>query len=250
MTCDAWTAKLDAYLDGELPPADAAELNAHLRACAGCAAGALERTRLKRSLAAAGRRYSPSLRLRQQIEARAAAKNRGRGLWRWNMFSVPAVVVLIIVLAGGLYLARENARQNRVYSELADLHVNALASTTPVDVLSEDRHTVKPWFEGKIPFSFNLPELQGSDFTLLGGRVTYLAQTPGAHLIYRMRKHEISVFIFPDSSAASASLPEGASHTLSFNAESWEQNGLHYFVVGDISAADIHELSELFRKAG
>ena len=37
---------------------------------------------------------------------------------------------------------------------------------------------MKPWFEGKIPFSFNLPELQGTDFALVGGRVTYLAQSP------------------------------------------------------------------------
>jgi anti-sigma factor RsiW len=43
---------------------------------------------------------------------------------------------------------------------------------------------VKPWFEGKIPFSFNLPELQNSEFSLIGGRVTYLEQTPGAQLIY------------------------------------------------------------------
>ena len=75
------------------------------------------------------------------------------------------------------YVGRESARRQRVFSELADLHVSALASATPVDVISTDRHTVKPWFQGRIPFSFNLPELQGSEFTLIGGRVTYLAQT-------------------------------------------------------------------------
>ena len=78
--------------------------------------------------------------------------------------------------------------ESQVFSEIADLHVATLASSSPVDVISTDRHTVKPWFQGKIPFAFNLPELQNSEFSLLGGRMTYLDQTPGAHLIYDAAK--------------------------------------------------------------
>jgi anti-sigma factor RsiW len=158
--------------------------------------------------------------------------------------------MLILSVAANFYLGRESARRQRVYSEIADLHVSALASATPVDVISTDRHTVKPWFEGKIPFSFNLPELQGSPFTLLGGRVTYLGQAPGAHLIYQMRKHEVSAFIFQDRAEETATLPSGPVHALSFNAESWTQNGLRYFVFGDVSPDDIHALSKLLRDAG
>ena len=105
-----------------------------------------------------------------------------------------------------------------MYSEIADLHVATLASSSPVDVISTDRHTVKPWFQGKIPIAFNLPELENSEFSLLGGRMTYLDQTPGAHLIYDMRKHHISVFVFQERS-----LPARASDSslqpskLSFN---------------------------------
>jgi len=144
---------------------------------------------------------------------------------------------------------RESGRRQRVYSELADLHVSALASATPVDVISTDRHTVKPWFQGKIPFSFNLPELQGTEFTLLGGRVTYLSQTPGAHLIYQVRKHEISVFIFQDRGDETASPASGPVHAMSFNEENWTQDGLRYFVVGDVAVADIEALSKLLREA-
>jgi anti-sigma factor RsiW len=147
-------------------------------------------------------------------------------------------------------VGRENARRQRVYSELADLHVAALASATLVDVVSPDRHTVKPWFQGRIPFTFNLPELQGSQFMLLGGRVTYLAQTPGAHLIYQIRKHEVSVFIFQDRGEETADLPSGAVPAMSFNAETWTQGGLRYFVVGDVSADDIQALSKLLQSAG
>jgi len=56
------------------------------------------------------------------------------------------------------------------------------------------------WFQGRIPFAFDLPELKNSEFVLLGGRMTYLDQAPGAHLIYDVRKHHISVFVFQERS--------------------------------------------------
>ena len=131
------------------------------------------------------------------------------------------------------------------------MHVGTLASSSPVDVISSDRHTVKPWFQGRIPFTFNLPELETSEFSLVGGRVTYLGQTPGAQLIYQIRKHRISVFVFPDDSLrAKFPLHSGTGRTLSFNSETWSQSGLRYFVIGDASASDIHRLSDLLRNAG
>jgi len=253
MACEVGSGKLDAYLDGELTPAEASALSAHLRSCSACASDALERVQIKRAVSAAGKRYGPSAQLRaavaNKIAGSVAAKPPRSIGWQWKLVAVPTILVLIISIAVNLYPGRESARRQRVYSELADLHVAALASATPVDVLSTDRHTVKPWFQGKIPFTFNLPELQGSEFTLLGGRVTYLAQTPGAHLIYQVRKHQISVFIFQDRAADSASLPSGLVNALSFNVESWEQNGLRYFVVGDVSTDAIQALSKLLRDA-
>jgi len=249
MGCEVWRDKLDLYADGELGPAEASQLSAHIRSCAACAAGALERVQLKRSVAAAGTRYQPSAALREKITRSVAAKPRRVFGWQWRILAAPAVLVLIASIAVNWYVGRESARRQRVYGELADLHVVALASATPVDVVSTDRHTVKPWFQGKIPFSFNLPELQDSEFTLLGGRVTYLAQTPGAHLIYQIRKHEISVFIFQDRGTETAALPSGPTHAVSFNMENWTQNGLRYFVVGDVSTDDIQALSKLLRDA-
>src|SRR5438093_10336654 len=117
-------------------------------------------------------------------------------------------------------------------------------------LISTDRHTVKPWFQGKIPFAFDLPEIQNTDFSLLGGRMTYLGQTPGAHLIYDVRKHHISVFVFQERSLP-ARLDENSlsPKKLSFNTETWSQGGLRYFVIGDASAADIDSLAKLFKTA-
>ncbi len=250
MGCDTWSEKLDLYLDGELASADAASLSEHMRGCAACAADGLERVQLKRAIANAGRRFEPSAEFRKRISTTVVTKRSQSSNWFMNLLVAPAILVLLISLGVSTYVSRQSARRQRVYSELADLHVSALASSTPVDVVSTDRHTVKPWFQGRIPFSFNLPELQGSDFSLVGGRVTYLAQTPGAHLIYQLRKHQLSVFIFQDRGDETATVPSsGAVHTQSFNIESWNQNGLRYFVVGDVNAEDIEALTKLLKAA-
>ena len=128
-----------------------------------------------------------------------------------------------------------------------DLHVATLASSSPVDVVSTDRHTVKPWFAGKIPFTFNLPELEGSPFVLMGGRVSYLNQSPGAELIFRVRQHQISAFIFQERALDGMPSNETASTNLSFGVRSWSRNGLRYFVIGDASPEDLDKLSELLK---
>ena len=250
MSCETWRDKLDAYVDGELAPAEASALSVHMRECAACAAAALDRVQMKRSVALAGKRYEPGAEFRAKITKLAASKPRHGFAAQWKVLLIPALALLLISFSVRWYVGRETARRERLYSELADLHVTTLASASPVDVISTDRHTVKPWFQGKIPFTFNLPELQGTDFTLMGGKVTYLAQTPGAHLIYQLRKHEISVFIFQDQGEGTDIAPSSPHRSLSFNEENWTQNGLRYFVVGDVNADDIRALSKLLRDAG
>jgi anti-sigma factor RsiW len=249
MACEQWGAKLDRYLDGELAPAESVALAAHLRGCAGCAADVLERVQIKRSVQIAGKRYAPSAELRERITKKVAAKSPWAFRWR-RLLLVPALALLVAAVFLNGYMSRDRQARASLYDELTDLHVSALASTTPVDVVSSDRHTVKPWFQGKIPFTFNVPELAGSDFTLMGGRVTYLAQIPGAHLIYQVRKHQISVFIFLNRNRDLRELPTRAFNARSFNTETWTQNGLRYFVVGDANPADIQALRKLLRDAG
>lgn len=250
MACEAWREKLDAYVDGELPSAEASALATHLRQCATCAADALQRVRFKRSVAIAGKRYEANAEFRQKIFQRISPARPRTGSRLWKIVVVPALSVLLVALAADFYVSSEKARRQRVYGEIADLHVATLASVNPVDVISTDRHTVKPWFEGRIPFTFNLPELQNTDFTLIGGRVTYLGQTPGAQLIYRIRKHEISVFIFQDRWESATMRTSGPVEELSFHFESWTKNGLRYFVVGDVGNEDLEALSKLLRDAG
>jgi anti-sigma factor RsiW len=263
-THESWTGKLDAYLDGELDTKEMKELDGHLRECPGCAAEALRRVQWKRAIHSAGQRYMPDPALRERIQKSIAPSRMA--WWHWRpAFAATAAVLLLFAAARMIQLevAHPKARvaqnnfgqgnpgqnnpdqQSRVAGELADLHVATLASANPVDVVSSDRHNVKPWFAGKIPFTFNLPELQGSPFELVGGKVSYLEQAPGAQLLFRDRKHQISVFIFQ-----ARGLPQeftGEVDARSFHLESWQRGGLQYFAISDVATEDLRTLSDLMK---
>jgi anti-sigma factor RsiW len=243
MVCDSWKAKLDTYLDGELPEEEMRAFDAHVRGCPSCAADALARVQMKRAIQVAGKRFAPSAEFRRRMQQRVARKPQRSFRLLW-VLATAAVAILVAGALTSSYVGRRSTRDH-AFSEIADLHVATLASSSPVDVVSTDRHTVKPWFQGKIPFAFDLPELQNSGFTLLGGRMTYLDQTPGAHLIYELRKHRISVFVFPEGGVPA--LGSAANKELSFSMETWSQGGLRYFVIGDANAADIDSLAKLFK---
>jgi anti-sigma factor RsiW len=248
MVCESWKAKLDTCLDGEVPEGEMRTFDAHVRSCPSCSADALTRVQMKRAIQAAGRRYTPSVEFRKRMQQKIASKPRRSFGLGWTL-AAAATVILVIGTLTSTYLGTRSGR-NQVFSEIADLHVATLASSSPVDVISTDRHTVKPWFQGKIPFAFNLPELQNSEFTLLGGRMTYLDQTPGAHLIYDLRKHHISVFIFQEQLLPARLDKDPVSpKQLTFNMETWSHGGLRYFVIGDASAADVDTLAKLFKAA-
>jgi anti-sigma factor RsiW len=152
---------------------------------------------MKRSIQAAGKRFAPTSEFRRRVRSSIATKPPRNFRLTWMLAAALSLVMVASSLS--LYFGMQRSGGEQAYSEIADLHVAALASSSQVDVVSTDRHTVKPWFQGKIPFAFDLPELQNSEFSLLGGRMTYLGQAPGAHLIYAVRKHEISVLVFQEA---------------------------------------------------
>ena len=205
--------------------------------------------RAKRAIQSAGQRFVAGSAFRIAFKRIQKKRSSSRPAWPgWNGYTAGN-----IGRGGtpvfGLCSRRDRSREQHLIGELADLHVATLASSNPVDVVSTDRHTVKPWFEGKIPFTFNLPELEDTAFILVGGRVSYLNQAPGAELIFRVRQHQISVFIFQERAVEGMRASEMASTELSFGVRSWSRDGLRYFVIGDASAEDLNKLSDLLKSA-
>jgi anti-sigma factor RsiW len=240
-----WTDKLDAYLDGELTADEERQLRQHLRECGTCAADALDRLQMKRTVQAAGVRFTPDAAFRARVEQGIRAKKPASRVLSW----VPAFAVLIVAILGVTLWTnhfRTHMRERQLVSELIDQHVATLASANPVDVVSTDRHTVKPWFEGKVPFTFDLPELQGTSFVLVGGRTSYISQSPAAELLFRLRHHQLSVFIFQKSEVA-GECRNAVQSAQSFHARSWSDDGLCYFVVGDVNADELNALARLMK---
>jgi anti-sigma factor RsiW len=250
MTRDSWQPKISGYVDAELPEREMRAMDAHLRECSACAAEALRQVQLKLATKLAARRYTPSSQFRRKMAGQAAASRPARGRWGWA--PLLALTAILLVVAGSLWnRTSQQAQSHQLLAELTDLHVANLAASSPVDVVSSDRHTVKPWFQGKLPFSFNLPELAGSPFTLVGGRLTYLDHEPGAHLIYDLGAHHLSVFVFRDQPelAHAFSPQEGSRDVLNFHVDSWSTDGLRYFAVGDASDESIQKLISMWKKA-
>ena len=244
MDCDQNPITLGSYLDGELAAEQAAVVREHIASCAKCAAELADLVIVRRALAPARGLFTPSLEFRRTIERQIAPPKRRAQIMRLVPATMLAAAVLLVAVAGLLYFHRADD-----FAEVADMHVSALASANPVDVVSTDRHTVKPWFQGKIPFSFNVPEFAGTDFNLVGGKLIYFQQRPGAQLIVGMRQHRISVLIFQDSPEMDRSfaMPAGVRHRDTFNIESWDSQGLRFFVIGDAEPAAIEKLSQLLK---
>ncbi len=249
MNCEAWQAKLDAYADAELPPETMRSVAEHLSACPTCTAEIVQIMQLKRVTASAGKRYSAPPEFRARVRNQIAAKP-ARGGWKYAL-GLGLAAAIVVGLGFAIVMPSRTAARNRLIAAVVDSHVTALASASPVDVVSSDRHTVKPWFAGKLPFTFNVPDLAGSPFTLVGGRVVYLDSRPGAHLIVNVRKHHLSVIILQDGGDLSRLLPKAAEpwRSLSFNVETWSAGGLRYFVVSDAAPEDVRALAELMKRA-
>lgn len=259
MNCADWQKRIDAYVDAELSPSDMDAFRAHAQKCVACAATALTATESKLAIRRAGNRYtaSPGSRARvfglaksqagpEQVKVRRRWVGLQSSSEMWLRWAVAAAALLVI--AAGLFIANRR-QESKTLAEFADLHVTALASANPVDVISTDPHTVKPWFQGRIPFTFDLPELQGSPFALVGARLAYFHQEPGAHLVFRYQRHIISVFIFRETAQLALPVSSFADQTSSFRLRTWTEGGLRYVVIGDASAGILQQLADLLHSA-
>jgi anti-sigma factor RsiW len=115
----------------------------------------------------------------------------------------------------------------------------------PIDVSSSDRHTVKPWFNGRVPQAPRVVDLTNEGFPLVGGRIDVIDRMPVPTLVYRHRQHLISLVAIP---AAAANMPERQT-IAGYNVIEWSDNGVRYWAVSDLSAADLDSFAKTFREA-
>ncbi len=243
-------ATLNLFVDGELGQEEALAVNAHLAECAACTSLTLSQMMLRQATAKAGRRYAVPAGLKERLHARGAEELAGgvtlrkeaeastqRSL-RWSGLGWVAAAVLLLAVGTTMFVERRaagRAESAALVTEVFDQHVAVLAGSLPPQVVSTDRHTVKPWFQGKIPFSFNLPEGLAEDTALDGANLTYLHDQPVAQLLYHVGRHRVSVFLrerVGDGAGLETSADRAGYHVMSF-----ERGGLEGVAISDVEPA-------------
>jgi anti-sigma factor RsiW len=239
---------IGAIVDGELMPADAAQTREHLKQCHACALKVIDAQRLKSATSRAANNFRPSASTLARFEAqvRGQPAKAGRVLpWRKVAWTSIAAGILVLLAVIGWRQARES---DSLRAELLDQHLAVLSDSSTPQVLSSDRHTVKPWFQGKLPFSFNLPEpnLLPADSTLLGADLTYVKGRPTALLLFAIHKHRASVFV-TQSGQLPALFPGGARSGFQMIHRSAAE--LDFVAVSDVNRPDLEALMTVLTKA-
>ena len=190
---------LHLYFDGELDAANSRAFEVHLDSCSECQAHIAELEALRTTIRADVPRHQAPESLRQRIHSSSAAPVARRS---WQPLALAASWTAAFLLGGALAWTTSSWRATPDVSVSHDLlasHLRALAATSPVDVISTDRHTVKPWFAGKLDISPQVQDFASAGFTLVGGRIDYVGDNRVPVLVYRHGQHLVDVFVLPQS---------------------------------------------------
>src|SRR5580698_5522975 len=120
MVCESWRAKLDTYLDGEVPEEEMRTFDVHVRNCPSCSADALTRVHMKRAIQVAGKRFTPSAEFRKRMQQSIAPRPQRSFRLRWMLAATAAILAVGALTAS--YVTSRSGRDH-VYGEVADLHV-------------------------------------------------------------------------------------------------------------------------------
>lgn len=237
-----------AHLDGELDPANALSVAQQMSQEPALAAEAervkelqkLIHDRLPREAA------PPGLRARIESSIGTTRQLRATPSWMHSWRALAASIAVAAVVASGSTWLVVGSQQKPV--QVAELlvsdHIRSLMAPEPVDVVSSDRHTVKPWFNGRIPNSPPVVDLAKDDFPLIGGRVDVVGRTPVATLVYRRAKHLISLTAVPAGDVFAI----GGPHSINgYNIVRWTENGVTYWAISDVEAKELETFAQLFR---
>ncbi|HET6572038.1 MAG TPA: anti-sigma factor [Fimbriiglobus sp.] len=248
MRCQDVLPLLHPYADRELDVVRHVEVETHLRGCAVCAEreGRLRSLRAAVSAPALYHQAPAGLRVRVRSAVLPAARRRRPSR---HLVAVAAAVVLLVgaSAAVGIILSRAGVSpDDRLAERVVASHVRSLQVDHLTDVASSDRHTVKPWFRGKLDFSPPVPDLAPQGYPLAGGRLDYLTDRPVAALVYHRRLHAINLFTWPAD--GDGDTPPRALARHGFNVRIWQRAGMTFWAVSDLNDEEFDEFVRLYRE--
>lgn len=237
-----------AYVDGELDPANALGITQQMEKEPALAAEAERIKALQRLIHERLPRETAPPGLRGRIEASVGASRPGRAhLSSWRALAASIAVTAIVTSTSTWFLAQSQQQPTMIADALVSDHIRALMAPEPVDVVSSDRHTVKPWFNGRITASPRVVDLSKDDFTLIGGRIEVVDRSPVSTLVYRRAKHLISLTAVPTESRFEL---ERTPHAVNgYNVVHWVEKGVSYWAISDLEAKELEDFAQLFRSS-
>ena len=254
MMYDEIIGLLPAYIDGELDPVTALEVEARMSQSLSVR-GACERLRDMSAAVREGADYHAApdwlaARVREALPADLETP-RARPAWTGWLISLgslaavgdwmrpaasfAAVAMVTWVVALG---ALRPGADERISRDLLASHVRATLANRYYDVASSDQHTVKPWLSARLAFSPPVADLSASGFELVGGRLDYIGGQPVAVLVYKRREHLIDVFVWPSD----GSRMERTATLDGFDITRFERNGMSFSIVSDLAGDELDDL--------
>jgi len=236
---------IQAEFDGELDAAEAAALQTHRAACPVCRAAASQLAEA-RELCRDGL-YEPMPEEMQRrlfnnpaMPTRTPARPQRRFLWSWRQSGVGFAVGAACAAALAFFVISPG--EQALTEQIVAAHVRALQPGHLEDVASSDRHTVKPWFQGRIDYAPPVYDFTADGFPLLGGRVERFGGGPPlATLVYARDRHMIDLIVAPRESAAAG--PQTLVKR-GFNVLHWTDGAMAYWAVSDVEHAELERFQQ------
>jgi anti-sigma factor RsiW len=247
---------LQAAADGELDAAGMIEVEAELAADPALAAEYARLVALREAIGARAPRPRAPDALRARILAMAEAPDRRpvvaprRPIARLSSYArLAASLVLGIAVGAGAFSVLAPPRGgDDVEGAIVAGFVRGRLAGDPVDVATSDRHTVKPWFAGKIAGATTVVDLKADGFPLVGGRVDVVGATPVATLIYQRREHQIALSEMPARGAEAPGELRRATRA-GYSIVEWTDGGRLFAAVSDLPPAELDAFAAAFRRA-
>lgn len=167
----------------------------------------------------------------------------GHGITQLTVSFVAGALLTLALVLGLPHVPIGHSTSNELKAELLGLHVRSMAAGPLFAVASSDRHTVKPWFQGKLDYAPQVADLHEQGFELLGGRIERLQGRDTAVLVYRSHQHIISAYVLPAEHAVSAERLQQRG----FNLEHWSDGAMEVWVLSDIDASELDRFGKAWR---
>ena len=242
---------LHAYIDGELDPAGSLDMERRLAANPALSAERARIDALRHMLRTELPRETASPALLARIRAAVAAQNKTGRMRSWSgptwRALAASVVLSFAVGAASSWVAIQSPSSDGTGDAVLAGHIRGLMAAQAVDVVSSDRHTVKPWFAGRIPEAPRVVDLADAGFPLTGGRIDVIGRSPAATVVYKRRLHVISVTAVPSSSRFD--VPVSLERVSGYNRLSWTNSGVAYWAISDLNDQELRQFADLFRTA-